>query len=230
MSLLKSLLSYVAPVPMWKGEGRYGTIRLVYESGHLVVNSRHANQSWGSLHDVWQQCFADEGIQERKPKTVLILGFGAGSIASILRREMRSVAPITGVDGDDAMLAIARDRFKMDQLPDLRLVHMDALEFVAAEPGRYGLVLVDLFHELDLAPGIDEEEFIRQLARITDVGGMVCFNTVVHNNLSLVRSQRTGQYLRLHFNEVREHRYNGINLVFSAWQANATPSMVRPEV
>ena len=220
MSLLKSLFSYVVPVPVWKGEGHYGPLKLVYESGHLVLNSQHANQSWGSLHEVWQQCFADEKIAARSPESVLILGFGAGSIASIIRRELRCAAPITGVDGDAAMLTIARDRYKMDQLPNLRLVRKDALEFCTLEAQRYALVLVDLFHELDLAQGIDEEDFIRRLARITGPGGLVCFNTVVHNAESKERSQRAGRNLRLYFNIVREHRYNGMNIVFTACQAD----------
>ena len=226
MSLLKSLMSYVAPVPVWSGEGRYGPLRLAYESGHLVVNSINANQSWGSLHEVWQQCFTDERIAERKPDQVLILGFGAGSIASIIRREMQLEASITGVDGDALMLQIARDRFGMGCLPNLRLVEMDALEFISKETCRYDLILVDLFRELDLATGIENEDFIRLLARITEPGGLVCFNTVVHDTESIERSQRTGRNLRLHLDGVREHRYNGMNLVFAAEKAKDPP---RPE-
>jgi spermidine synthase len=226
MSLLKSLLSYVAPVPVWSGEGRYGPLKLAYESGHLVVNSENANQSWGSLHELWQQCFADERVVERKPQQILILGFGAGSIASIIRRELRISASVTGVDGDAVMLKIAREHFKMGQLPNLQLVEMDALEFAARETRQYDLILVDLFHELDLAPGIENEDFIRHLAHITEPGGLVCFNSVANDAGNMARSQRTGRNLRLHFNELREHRYNGMNLVFAAEKPKAGP---RPE-
>ena len=216
MSVLKCLLSYAWPVPVWEGPGKYGPLRLVWESGHLVVNSGNANQSRGSLHEVWQQCFADANVAERPHATALILGFGAGSAASILRRELGLDTLITGVDGDPEMLRIAKEWFKMDQMPGLTLIESDALQFANAHETGYGLVLVDLCHELDLAPGVDGPEFISRLRSLTAPNGQLFFNTIVHDERSGTRSQRVGELLRLHFEHVEEHHYQGMNRVFTA--------------
>jgi spermidine synthase len=216
MSLLKSLLSYAWPVPVWEGRGKYGPLKLVWEEGHLVVNSGNANQSYGSLHAVWQQCLDDEQVAKRNPADVLVLGFGAGSLAHILRKELRLKAPITGVDGDPEMLRIARTHFHVDRLADLELVESDALAFVQGNERRYSLVLVDLCHELDLAPGVDGVPFIAGLRKCTAEGGLLCFNTIAHNAPSTARSQRVGELLRPLFTQVKLHHYQGVNRVWTA--------------
>lgn len=219
MSFLKSLLSHVWPVTEWEGPGRYGPLKLVWEQGQLVVNSHDANQSYGNLHAIWQQCLHDQRVVRRGVRSILLLGFGAGSSASILRKELGITAPITGVDGDPEMLRLARTYFKVDRLKDLELVHADALDFAARHDGRHDLVLVDLCHELDLAPGVDGEAFIAALWKCTAPGGLVCFNTIVHDAESRRRSQRTGELLRQYFGHCGEHMYQGINRVLAATRA-----------
>lgn len=216
MSLLKCLLSYAWPVPVWEGQGKYGPLKLAWEYGHLVVNSGNANQSYGSLHEVWQECFEEMRVAGRKPRNSLILGFGAGSVASILRKELALKAPMLGVEGDPEMLRLAKKWFKVDQLADLELVNADALEFVQACSQQHDLVLVDLCHELDLAPGVDQAPFIAGLRKCTAPGGLLCFNTIVHDSESRARSQRVDGLLRLHFNRVEVHLYQEINRVLTA--------------
>lgn len=216
MSILKCLMSYVWPVPVWEGQGKYGPLRLAWEGGHLVVNSGNANQSYGSLHAVWQECLEEQRLSDRQMESILILGFGAGSAASILRKEMSISAPIRGVDGDPEMLRLARTVFHVGKLPGLDLEESDALDFVQAHDQQYDLVLVDLCHELDLAPGVDEEDFVRGLRRCTAPGGLLCFNTIVHDEPSRLCSQRVSDFLRLHFSRTEEHFYQGINRVLTA--------------
>lgn len=216
MSFLWCLLSYVWPIPIWHGRGKYGPLHLVWESGHLVVNSDKANQSYGLLHSVWQQCFSDAGLTDHPPVNILILGFGAGSVAHILRKELRLTGPITGVDGDPEMLRIAKDHFHVDRLKDLRLIGSDIHAFTSSVEQAYDLVIVDLCHELDLVPGVDEERFIQQLKKLTAPKGKLCFNTIAHDIPSTARCNEVGRLLRQYFSQVEERHYQGINRVFTA--------------
>ena len=181
-----------------------------------MVNSGNANQSYGSLHEVWQECLADQKVATRMPGDVLILGFGAGSVASILRKELHMQAPIIGVDGDPEMLRLAKSIFHVDRFSGLDLVASDAMAFVQGHTQEHDLVLVDLCHELDLAPGVDGEPFISGLRRCTAPGGLLCFNTIVHDEKSSIRSQRVSDLLRLQFTRVEEHFHQEINRVLTA--------------
>lgn len=215
MSFLKSLLSYAWPITEWEGQGKYGPLKVVWEQGHLVVNSNDANQSYGNLHAIWQQCLDDQKVSARAPRRILLLGFGAGSSAHVLRRELGVKAPIIGVDGDAEMLRLARTYFNVEILAGLELVESDALEFAHGHRQQHDLVLVDLCHELDLAPGVDEDPFIASLKRCLAPGGLLCFNTIVHDGESRRRSQRVSDLLRHHFGHCQEHLYQGINRVLT---------------
>ena len=66
MTLMR-LLSGLAPVRLERTQGRHGPLELTLENGRLVVNSAHANQSFGRLHRVWQKCFADIDLVRHRP-------------------------------------------------------------------------------------------------------------------------------------------------------------------
>lgn len=223
MSFVKSMLSYLWPVKVWSGHGKYGPLDVVWEQGQLVVNSNDANLSYGNLHAIWQECLDDQRVKERSIGSILLLGFGAGSSASILRHELRMKAPITGVDGDPEMLRLARTFFKVEQFSDLALVQADALEFVKDHQARYDLVLVDLCHGLDLAPGVDTQPFIEGLWKCVAAGGLLCFNTIVYDETSRARSQRVSTLLRQYFGRYKEHLYQGVNRVLTAVGTNEVP-------
>lgn len=66
MTLMR-LLSTLASVRLERVERLHGPLELTLENGRLVVNSAHANQSFGSLHRVWQKCFADIDLVRHRP-------------------------------------------------------------------------------------------------------------------------------------------------------------------
>ncbi|MBE9480460.1 MAG: hypothetical protein IMY69_02060, partial [Bacteroidetes bacterium] len=59
------------------------------EKGKYILNSKNVNYSYGGLHKAFQKIFRKINLKEEKIKNVLILGFGAGSIASILLDEYK---------------------------------------------------------------------------------------------------------------------------------------------
>lgn len=214
--LLLRALSYFWPVRLERVAGRYGELELAWQNGRLVVNSPHANQSGDSLRRIWQYCSLEPEVKALRPASILMLGFGAGSAARVFRQERKLTCPITGVDGSPEMLALARTHFHLDELAPLELVEADAFAFAAACPRPYGLVLVDLFHDLDPAPGVEDPAFLGHLRRITAPDGLLCFNTIAHDAGSAERSERVHQGLRHVFASVDERRYQGINRMFIA--------------
>ncbi len=209
-------LSFVWPVRIWQGKGAHGDLELTWEYGHLVVNSANANQSFGSLHRVLRAAFRDARVRERAPHTALILGYGAGSAGHILRHELGLATRLIGVDQDPVMLDLARTRFPLDPADDLQLVQADAMAHVAERQDRFDLILIDLFHDLDLAPGVEMPRFLAEIRRLASPNGLVLVNTVVHDELSAARSARLRDELRLLFTDVREQRYERTNLVYIA--------------
>jgi spermidine synthase len=216
MSTFHRLLSWLWPLRVAVLPGRSGDLELRWENGRLVVNSAQGNQSFGSLHRVWQRVLERVLVPGQPPANVLLLGLGGGSAPTILRKERGLRMPITAVEWDPAMVALARQHFGLDALGAITVVEGDATIQVHALTGRFELVLVDLFDDLDLARGVETMGFLHGLRDRCADGGVVCFNTVAYDEVSDARCQRVHDGLRRVFHMVEEVRLEEMNRVFVA--------------
>lgn len=207
------LLSWVWPVTMERTEGAFGPLQLRWEYGRLVLNTPNANQSFGSLHRVWQNVLEQE-IGTPSPRHVLALGLGGGSVVHILRKERDLTMPITVVELDPVMVKLARTRFGLEGMTGVEVITGDATIQVHALRERYDLVLVDLFADLDMARGTDSRAFVQGLRDRCADSGKVCFNTVGYDARSTQRCDRIQQLLCDAFGDVREWRTEDFNRVF----------------
>ncbi|MBK7382788.1 MAG: methyltransferase domain-containing protein [Flavobacteriales bacterium] len=211
---VKRLLSWLAPINVERIEGRNGPLVVRWEAGQLVLNSAHGNQSFGSLHRVFQDVMKHPTVRTVDPKNILLLGLGGGSVPRILRAELHIGAPITAVEWDPAMIKVAREHFGSEQYQDLTVVEGDATVQVHALKDRFDLVLVDLFDDLDLARGIDAMGFAHALR--DRCSGVLCFNTVGYDEASDRRCELVRENLARVFGSVDELRSMGVNRVFIA--------------
>ena len=92
-------------------------------------------------------------------KHLVTLGLGAGSLTKFAHRVLGMRA--TGVEIDQRVIDVCRERFMVP--PDgerLRVVHADALEFMArVEPGSFDVVQVDAYDASVEQPALDTEAF-----------------------------------------------------------------------
>jgi spermidine synthase len=216
MSTIHRVLSWLWPLRVAVLPGRSGDLELRWENGRLVVNSAQGNQSFGSLHRVWQRVLERVLVPGQPPANVLLLGLGGGSAPTILRKERGLRMPITAVEWDPAMVALARQHFGLDALGDITVVEGDATIQVHALTGRFDLVLVDLFDDLDLARGVETMGFLHGLRDRCADGGVVCFNTVAYDEASDARCQRVHDGMQRVFHTVEEVRLEEMNRVFVA--------------
>lgn len=148
-----------------------GTLELCYINGRKMLNGPNVNYSFGELHRVFERAFRSTGLRHNPPGSVLILGFGAGSVAHILHKQYGFACTVTGVDLDPVMLQLAQDEFGITPSQNLHLLAADALDFVAADTGTYDMAVVDIFVDDQVPESIVSRTFIQQvLARLTPQG------------------------------------------------------------
>ena len=213
--LFARFLSYIFPIRTHTANGKFGPLEIRWENGRKVLNSANGNQSFGSLHRVWQNTL-HEVFKDLRKKTVLMLGFGGGSAAYILRNELDSKASITAIELDPCMMDLATSHFGADGIEKFTMIQGDAVVRIHAIKERFDLILVDLFEDLDLARGVDTSGFSHGLRDRCEQGGIVCFNTVAYDEKSGNRSQKIADHLGRVFNTVTEFRYEGVNRMFIA--------------
>ena len=212
--MLHRFLSWLWPRSLTRVHGHFGPLEVRWENGRKVLNSERGNQSFGSLHRVWQSTLAQLDLGQRPPRSVLLLGLGGGSAIEILRDELGIQCPITAVELDPAMLLLAQEHFALGRHTDLDVLIGDAMIQVHALNARFDLVLVDLFDDLDLARGMDSRAFMYGLRERCEHEGVVCLNTVAYDERSDARCEAVQRHAVAIFHDVQELRLEEVNRMF----------------
>lgn len=175
--------SFIAPQMMEeKMSPISGKLEVYYSNGTYRLDAANVNYSFGGLHHVFQKIFRQFNIKEREIKNVLILGFGAGSVASILQHEYGKDVSITGVDKDPAVIELTHRYFSTDKYKDLRLHCADAYDFVQNGPATpYDLIVVDIFVDLIVPGKFQDEIFISALNNNLAPDGILFYNFIARD-------------------------------------------------
>jgi SAM-dependent methyltransferase len=125
-----------------------------------------------------------------RPRRVLLLGLGAGSVARALRA-LDPEAEIVGVELNPEVLRVARRHFDLDRL-GIEMVAGDAREYLRRGRRRFDLIVEDLFvgtsravRKPEWVPG----EGFRLIRRRLRPGGYVVSNTI-HETADIARAMR----------------------------------------
>lgn len=115
-----------------------------------------------------------------KPKRILMLGLGGGSLAKFCHRHFPDTE-ITVIEINEHVLAF-REEFCVPQDSErFRIVLGDAAEFVAAAERRFDVILVDAFDREGFASSICNTEFYEHLKQQLDDGGLIVCNLAGNN-------------------------------------------------
>ncbi len=151
-------------------------IEVALVNGRYQLNAENVNYSYGPLHDAFRRYFRLDPPCLNPGDEVLILGFGAGSVAVILREELGLANPLTGVELDGTVLRVAQEHFNIGRLPAVEIIRDDASDFVERCTREYKLIVVDIYLDRFVPPQFETETFIRNLYRLLTPGGRLVFN------------------------------------------------------
>lgn len=179
--IVARILSMFKPVLLEERKGDLAHKLEVRKKGSkLILDSSRANYSFDGLHAVMQKAISLSKVKELDPKQVLILGFGAGSCASILIDELGLNPHITGVEYDSQVIDLGKKYFNVARFKQLDLIHQDAFEFVQQSRGRFDLIIIDLFLDLTVPDKFYSEEFLCALQERLSEKGVILFNVVIY--------------------------------------------------
>jgi spermidine synthase len=174
------LLSYIFPLTIYKTKSpKNAVIEIGLENGKMVLNSEHANYSYGSLLNVFIAALKHFNIQLNKKKDVLILGNGGGSVA----RYLISINPdlrIDAVEHDEKIIQLSKEWFDIDHIKQLHLIQADAFDFLNHQTKKYDLILVDLFDDHQIPEKCHRWEFYHNLVNACNPSAEIVYNYAMH--------------------------------------------------
>lgn len=178
--MFKKILSYIYNFEKSKISLYNGKVRVILRDGKKILNTDHANYSFGSLHRIMR--FALGNIMLWTNEDILLLGLGGGSVIDIVRNDLHISNKLVAVDIDPVIIEIARQEFALDSYENTEIICADAYEYIEKEAGKYGLIIIDLFIDNKVPEKFYGDIFWENIARILTPTGQIIFNTMIENN------------------------------------------------
>lgn len=172
-------MSYLWPLTK-KVESHYsGNLEITWINGRKVLDSPNANYSYGALHEVLDRGLSQ--VKAERDKPVLILGLGGGSAVQLLRKKYNYYGKITAVEIDPAVIEIAQSEFELHEHEPLEILCEDALRFVAESSEKFGLIIIDLFLDLNVPLQFFTADFWNNISRLLANDGKLLFNAGINS-------------------------------------------------
>lgn len=147
---LLRIISYIYPVRYIELPTRYsGVVEINYVNGKKLLDTRNANQSYGSLERILD--FGLRQLDVRDGDSLLIGGLGGGSVIKLLETDYRYCGEIVAVEIDSAMIEIASDHFGVRERPGLKIVCDNLVDYIAGSAAVFDIIVVDTFID-DMVP------------------------------------------------------------------------------
>ena len=116
-----------------------------------------------------------------KPRTALLLGGGAFTMAEYMARQLPN-AQIDVVEIDPGLENISRQYFGYQSLPNVKLIFNDARTYIQHTDRRYDVVLIDVYNGGEIPYSLLTAEYGNELARIVREDGLVVANLIAGLN------------------------------------------------
>jgi spermidine synthase len=159
-------------------------LEVTHMNGKYMLNSMHSNYSYGILQRVFEIEFNKLKLKERKIQNVLILGFGAGSVASILLEDYKMDCNITGVEKDEKVILLGIKYFNISRFKNTHIVNADAAEFMMQNKELFDLIVIDVYMDNLVPETCETENFLKQAKKSLRNKGLVVFNKMIFDEAS----------------------------------------------
>ena len=154
-------------------------LEVCHINGKYMLNSLTSNYSYGMLQKVFEIEFRKVNIENRKIIDVLILGFGAGSVASILLDHYKMTCNITGIEKDEKVILLGRKYFNTQRFNNTEIISADAYDYVLENTKSYDLIIVDVYVDSLVPENIESLELLSKIKSSLNNDGMVIFNKMI---------------------------------------------------
>ena len=179
MDNVKKIASYIWDIPIEKASSNKNPfLEVVWSNGKKMLHSKNANYSFGSLHEVFKQACKQVEEEIDDASSILILGFGGGSILDILDKHFAYGGSVTGIDYDAKVLELFHKHFAPSIGITPQLHATDAETFLKNSAEVYDVIFVDLFQDLQTDGLLLNPSFSEMLKQHLSSKGVVLLNTI----------------------------------------------------
>lgn len=171
-------------------------------------------QSGGIVKHVWASTLKKIG-RNCQPGRVLILGFGGGSAAKLVRKYWPKTI-IEGIEIDPVMIKLAREYLDADKI-GAKIILGDAVgevDRLLKSGKRFDLVLVDVYLGDKIPKKMETNRFLKKVFGLLSKGGIAIFNRLYYGEKRAMAMRFAGQLEKVFLNV--DYFYPEANLMLIA--------------
>lgn len=155
-----------------------------YENGVKVLNSENANYSFGSLHQIMLKGI-EEVLKKHRPKRILILGLGAGSILSIMKNKFNWSYTYTAVEIDADIIRLKQTYFDQEETGNGEMLCLDAKTAIHQLVAHsYDLIVDDVFWDNRIPDFCKDQDYLKRNRELLKEGGIYMRNTMAAEGMN----------------------------------------------
>jgi spermidine synthase len=220
-SKLNHVLSYLFDLSVEKKTSDFsGIVEVSLSSGQYKLSTQNAVYSFGKKYTSFDVAFNSIDILNRQIKTVLVLGFGLGSVVDLLENHP-TIQQIKAVDADKVIIELAKKYLQTNLKNKVEYVCEDAEKFVLVNHDKqYDLVLFDVFIEDETPMNFMKQSFLESLKKLVSNNGLLLFSKINDSNKSKIENDQFEKIFSAVFHDSFSIDTNG-NKVFSWINGNA---------
>lgn len=158
-----------------------GELYVYHIKGNYLLNSKSTNYSYGELHKGFQKALKHINIAEKKIESCLILGFGTGSVVSILREEHDLDFPIIALEKDPIVIKLGKKYFNIDRFEKLEIIAADASKYILSQNQVFDFIVFDIYIDNFIPSFFESDEFLKSLKKRLSPNGSLLFNKDINN-------------------------------------------------
>ena len=173
----KNILSYLTEFHIESAPSEINPhLYVSLNKGRYQLSTANAVYSYGDLYDNYFKSFRKKGVLNSNIETVLVLGFGLGSIPYMLEKKFDKKYHYTGIEIDENVIYLAEKYVLSDLNSSVELFCADAFTYVMQCRDKFDLIAMDVFLD-DLVPNkFESPEFLNVLKELIAENGTLLFN------------------------------------------------------
>jgi len=175
--LWKRCLSYLTEVHLESHSTEVNpALHLVMVKGRLQLCTDNSIYSFEDQYDNFYQVFKKMQRPVWPYQSVLILGFGLGSIPKMLEHNFKLSLAYTAIEIDDVIVELVSDYVLPDIESPVTLITADAFSFVMTDEATYDLICIDVFLDDVIPDRFKDVSFLHAVKARLTAHGCILYN------------------------------------------------------
>ena len=216
-NIFYKIASYIWDIPIAKTSSPQNEyLEIVWSMGQKMLNTKNANFSFGSGFEVFKLAMSKIPTNISNANSILVLGFGCGSILDLLETRYKYSGNLDGVEYDQEIVNLFHQHFAPDYNLKPHISICDAKDFSTNSENKYDIIFIDLFIDLETAPLVFDEQFIANLNAMLSPQGCLVFNTILKTTEDNIRTTELMIKLGKKHKSVQSFSFQDLNKIIIA--------------